>query len=130
MLAVLLPLTVAGLAVTNEDRSACEPTTITGHLRSISLESTCNSTCSSFMQALCSQPFQAPMHAVSRGLQATGNLLRLRRFVAKMAAGETVGVGVAGGSFSAGAKDNRPDGGLLGYVPRLPMQFFYRCVSV
>lgn len=47
----------------------------------------------------------------ARGVQAEGNLLRLRRFAAKVSRGDRITVGVAGGSFSTGESDDARKGG-------------------
>jgi hypothetical protein len=53
----------------------------------------------------------ASYSSAARGVQAEGNLFRLRRFAAKVSRGDSITVGVAGGSFSTGESDEERKGG-------------------
>ena len=48
----------------------------------------------------------APRHALARGVQAFGDMRRMRRFVGKLLTGENVTISVAGGSVSRGYGDS------------------------
>ena len=63
----------------------------------------------------------APVEAVARGLQSSGNMARLQRIARKVLTGETVSFGVAGGSVSAGVGDPLYDGHALGCVAIRPL---------
>lgn len=54
--------------------------------------------------------YHAPIQAVGRGVQTTGNMARMKRFAGKVLAGQPVNLGVVGGSFSVGQSDSRPPG--------------------
>jgi hypothetical protein len=63
------------------------------------------------------------LHLTARGVQAEGNMLRLRRFAAKMLRGDQITVGVAGGSFSTGQSDEEHKGGCAHHFECL----YYAC---
>jgi hypothetical protein len=74
-------------------------------------------TVSARLKRLLEYEYAAPPYAVARGVQSVGNLARLQRFAEKVLAGESVGVGVAGGSFSTGEGDIVSHGMDPGCVP-------------
>jgi hypothetical protein len=67
-------------------------------------------------RSLMSYNWTAPLHTVQQGTFTVGNMVRLRRFAAKVAMGRNVTIGAAGGSISKGWADDDKRGQRKGCV--------------